>query len=292
MSGIPLEQRLWINLRFHFKMSRFLCWIAHNQSIDRSSSCKKRDVYICHDRFVIDHIRKCVLKTHCLWRTIILGGEEGTPSSALHQTSVSHPLYFPRCTAVIYLGQMVFGSTPYVCTVVRPQGMEDQCVFVCMCVCPAECEHKIHSPSGTLSSPNWPDKYPSRKECTWDITATPGHRVKIVSVQKSCRFWSLWRIFHPFFKPFSIIGLLPVLITIHYSVCGVITYVKASGCSPPSCLISLPHVPLMKPKCEWGEKVHVCIFGLTASVCSCVRKRLWAVAICVLVSFCVCVQCI
>uniref|UniRef100_A0AAY4DT21 Metalloendopeptidase n=1 Tax=Denticeps clupeoides TaxID=299321 RepID=A0AAY4DT21_9TELE len=43
----------------------------------------------------------------------------------------------------------------------------------------AECEHKIHSPSGTISSPNWPDKYPSRKECTWDITATPGHRVKI-----------------------------------------------------------------------------------------------------------------
>ncbi|XP_037545766.1 dorsal-ventral patterning tolloid-like protein 1 [Nematolebias whitei] len=43
----------------------------------------------------------------------------------------------------------------------------------------AECEHKIHSSSGTLSSPNWPDKYPSRKECTWDITAMPGHRVKI-----------------------------------------------------------------------------------------------------------------
>ena len=57
------------------------------------------------------------------------------------------------------------------------------CVFVCVCVCPAECEHKIHSPSGTLSSPNWPDKYPSRKECTWDITATPGHRVKIVSTR-------------------------------------------------------------------------------------------------------------
>lgn len=54
----------------------------------------------------------------------------------------------------------------------------------------AECEHKIHSPTGTLSSPNWPDKYPSRKECTWDITATPGHRVKIVSVKSNimCRF--------------------------------------------------------------------------------------------------------
>uniref|UniRef100_A0A4W4EYL9 Metalloendopeptidase n=1 Tax=Electrophorus electricus TaxID=8005 RepID=A0A4W4EYL9_ELEEL len=44
----------------------------------------------------------------------------------------------------------------------------------------AECEHKIHSPAGTISSPNWPDKYPSRKECTWDFSATPGHRVKLV----------------------------------------------------------------------------------------------------------------
>lgn len=30
-------------------------------------------------------------------------------------------------------------------------------------------------------SPNWPDKYPSRKECTWNISSTAGHRVKIVS---------------------------------------------------------------------------------------------------------------
>ncbi|XP_008536249.2 tolloid-like protein 1 isoform X1 [Equus przewalskii] len=43
----------------------------------------------------------------------------------------------------------------------------------------AECEQKIHSPSGFITSPNWPDKYPSRKECTWEISATPGHRVKL-----------------------------------------------------------------------------------------------------------------
>uniref|UniRef100_A0A8C7N2H7 Metalloendopeptidase n=1 Tax=Oncorhynchus kisutch TaxID=8019 RepID=A0A8C7N2H7_ONCKI len=43
----------------------------------------------------------------------------------------------------------------------------------------AECKHKVHSPSGTMNSPNWPDKYPSRKECTWDITTTPGHRVRL-----------------------------------------------------------------------------------------------------------------
>uniref|UniRef100_A0A803WAR0 Metalloendopeptidase n=1 Tax=Ficedula albicollis TaxID=59894 RepID=A0A803WAR0_FICAL len=40
----------------------------------------------------------------------------------------------------------------------------------------AECEQKIHSPNGIITSPNWPDKYPSRKECTWEISATPGQR--------------------------------------------------------------------------------------------------------------------
>uniref|UniRef100_A0A4X2JUW3 Metalloendopeptidase n=1 Tax=Vombatus ursinus TaxID=29139 RepID=A0A4X2JUW3_VOMUR len=43
----------------------------------------------------------------------------------------------------------------------------------------AGCEHRINSAEGTMSSPNWPDKYPSRKECTWNISSTPGHRVKI-----------------------------------------------------------------------------------------------------------------
>ncbi|NXX63710.1 TLL2 protein, partial [Scopus umbretta] len=43
----------------------------------------------------------------------------------------------------------------------------------------AGCEHKLSGAEGTMSSPNWPDKYPSRKECTWDISAMPGHRVKV-----------------------------------------------------------------------------------------------------------------
>uniref|UniRef100_A0A8C2U8X7 Metalloendopeptidase n=1 Tax=Coturnix japonica TaxID=93934 RepID=A0A8C2U8X7_COTJA len=43
----------------------------------------------------------------------------------------------------------------------------------------AGCEHKLSSAEGMMSSPNWPDKYPSRKECTWNISATPGHRVKV-----------------------------------------------------------------------------------------------------------------
>ncbi|XP_048419728.1 tolloid-like protein 2 isoform X2 [Stegostoma tigrinum] len=43
----------------------------------------------------------------------------------------------------------------------------------------AGCEHKTSSAEGVITSPNWPDKYPSRKECTWVISATAGHRVKL-----------------------------------------------------------------------------------------------------------------
>lgn len=47
----------------------------------------------------------------------------------------------------------------------------------------AGCEHKVTSTSGTITSPNWPDKYPSKKECTWAISSTPGHRVKLTFVE-------------------------------------------------------------------------------------------------------------
>ncbi|XP_077925651.1 bone morphogenetic protein 1 isoform X3 [Halichoerus grypus] len=47
----------------------------------------------------------------------------------------------------------------------------------------AGCDHKVTSTSGTITSPNWPDKYPSKKECTWAISSTPGHRVKLTFVE-------------------------------------------------------------------------------------------------------------
>jgi len=34
---------------------------------------------------------------------------------------------------------------------------------------------------GEISSPNWPDYYPSRKDCVWVFSTTPGHRIKLVS---------------------------------------------------------------------------------------------------------------
>ncbi|KAM9165722.1 bone morphogenetic protein 1 isoform 1-T1 [Pangshura tecta] len=47
----------------------------------------------------------------------------------------------------------------------------------------AGCDHKVTSITGTITSPNWPDKYPSKKECTWAVTTTPGHRVKLTFME-------------------------------------------------------------------------------------------------------------
>ncbi|KAG8183432.1 hypothetical protein JTE90_023188 [Oedothorax gibbosus] len=42
------------------------------------------------------------------------------------------------------------------------------------------CVHHVLSTDGVVSSPNFPDHYPSRKECTWTFDTTPGHRIKLV----------------------------------------------------------------------------------------------------------------
>lgn len=42
------------------------------------------------------------------------------------------------------------------------------------------CVHHVLSTEGVVSSPNYPDQYPSRKECTWKFETTPGHRIKLV----------------------------------------------------------------------------------------------------------------
>lgn len=49
----------------------------------------------------------------------------------------------------------------------------------------AGCDHTVNSVNGVITSPNWPDKYPSKKACTWALTTTPGHRVKIVCATSS-----------------------------------------------------------------------------------------------------------
>ncbi|KAM9793845.1 bone morphogenetic protein 1-like isoform 3-T3 [Syngnathus typhle] len=43
----------------------------------------------------------------------------------------------------------------------------------------AGCDLVVNGASGTISSPNWPDKYPSKKACTWTLSTTPGHRIKL-----------------------------------------------------------------------------------------------------------------
>ncbi|CAN8020366.1 unnamed protein product [Ixodes persulcatus] len=48
------------------------------------------------------------------------------------------------------------------------------------CRLPSTCTHQISAPLGEINSPNYPDSYPSRKDCAWLFTTTPGHRLKLI----------------------------------------------------------------------------------------------------------------
>ncbi|XP_048514923.1 bone morphogenetic protein 1 isoform X1 [Athalia rosae] len=41
------------------------------------------------------------------------------------------------------------------------------------------CKYEITSASGTITSPNYPEHYPGRKDCVWHFSTTPGHRIKL-----------------------------------------------------------------------------------------------------------------
>lgn len=42
------------------------------------------------------------------------------------------------------------------------------------------CKYEITNPFGEILSPNYPDYYPSRKDCVWHFVTTPGHRIKVL----------------------------------------------------------------------------------------------------------------
>lgn len=42
------------------------------------------------------------------------------------------------------------------------------------------CKYEISSSSGQILSPNHPESYPSKKDCIWHMSTTPGHRIKVV----------------------------------------------------------------------------------------------------------------
>nr|XP_012228893.1 PREDICTED: bone morphogenetic protein 1-like [Linepithema humile] len=42
------------------------------------------------------------------------------------------------------------------------------------------CKYEITVPMGTITSPNYPEYYPGRKDCVWHFTTMPGHRIKLV----------------------------------------------------------------------------------------------------------------
>lgn len=75
-------------------------------------------------------------------------------------------------------------------------GMIQRSVLTQRCLFSAGCDHTVNSVSGTITSPNWPDKYPSKKACTWALSTTPGHRIKIVRAPSSSSLYHF--ACHPF----------------------------------------------------------------------------------------------
>ncbi|KAG5891254.1 hypothetical protein JTB14_019662 [Gonioctena quinquepunctata] len=41
------------------------------------------------------------------------------------------------------------------------------------------CIHEISSLRGNITSPNYPDRYPKKKHCSWLFSTTPGHRITL-----------------------------------------------------------------------------------------------------------------
>ena len=49
--------------------------------------------------------------------------------------------------------------------------------FITLIFC--RCGETLTDPSGTLTSPNYPNNYPNSKECIWQIISSPGTSVKL-----------------------------------------------------------------------------------------------------------------
>ncbi|XP_041970874.1 tolloid-like protein 1 isoform X2 [Aricia agestis] len=42
------------------------------------------------------------------------------------------------------------------------------------------CKYDITHAHGTINNPNYPEAYPARKDCVWQFSTTPGHRIKLI----------------------------------------------------------------------------------------------------------------
>lgn len=47
----------------------------------------------------------------------------------------------------------------------------------------AGCGGELFAPSGSLNSPNYPNRYPSNRECIWHIHTTPGSSISITILE-------------------------------------------------------------------------------------------------------------
>ena len=61
-------------------------------------------------------------------------------------------------------------------------------LFIPLAVCPNMAT--LNKPSGVLTSPYYPRRYPSNKKCSWKITASKGERIVLIIENISIRWCS------------------------------------------------------------------------------------------------------
>lgn len=44
---------------------------------------------------------------------------------------------------------------------------------------PTECGGELNAPSGTISSPNYPNLYPHSRVCRWELVVSPDRRITL-----------------------------------------------------------------------------------------------------------------
>lgn len=93
----------------------------------------------------------------------------------LEYTDQTEKLKKPNLCQIIYL----LVSWPVVNCQSKQNGTSCGCgLSILMCVI-AGCGGDIGGPSGSISSPGYPNKYPDNRECIWYITTSPGSSITL-----------------------------------------------------------------------------------------------------------------
>ena len=99
-------------------------------------------------------------------------GQATPPTDGQSQYDI-YMLDNPTLPAFISLHQCVNSTTTTTITTTTTMSSTTTSIIPISTI-PPNCGGEVYGPSGTLQSPNWPDKYPSNTYCLWNINCDDG----------------------------------------------------------------------------------------------------------------------